>query len=150
MDLDNFLSDYKAFKARVTPMLEEWERGKIEPVMSDELRAEIYAPIPKGDPMATLGGSHDVVADSGVVDFSDGFRPGGPTIEEWMDRGYRASNYPPHGYAPVSSAEEIAAAQAAEIEAEEPKNPESEELVAKATAGDAEPHKPLPPTSAVS
>jgi hypothetical protein len=46
MDLDSFFADYRKFKARVLPMVEEWERGNIEPEMSDELKAEIFAPLP--------------------------------------------------------------------------------------------------------
>jgi len=41
----------------------------------------------------------------------------GPTIAEWVDAGYPASKYPPKGFAPQSSAEEIAEA----IEAEKAK-----------------------------
>ncbi|MET4187595.1 hypothetical protein ABIB86_000456 [Bradyrhizobium sp. JR1.7] len=42
----------------------------------------------------------------------------GPTIEEWMDAGYKAVNYPPSGYEAVSTHAEIAAAVAKEQEAE--------------------------------
>lgn len=38
----------------------------------------------------------------------------GPTVEEWVIAGYDAEHYPPHGYASKSSAEEIAAAVAAQ------------------------------------
>jgi hypothetical protein len=38
----------------------------------------------------------------------------GPTVAEWVAAGYKARNYPPHGYEPRSTPEEIAAAVAAE------------------------------------
>lgn len=34
----------------------------------------------------------------------------GPTVTEWVEAGYLASNYPPDGFEPNSSPEEIAAA----------------------------------------
>lgn len=40
-------------------------------------------------------------------------RTDGPTIAEYIAAGYPATNYPPHGYSAVSSADEIAAAIAA-------------------------------------
>jgi hypothetical protein len=43
----------------------------------------------------------------------------GPTIAEWMAAGYKASNYPPAGFNPKSSPEEIEAAIEAELAAEE-------------------------------
>lgn len=42
----------------------------------------------------------------------------GPTIAEWVARGYKAGAYPPHGYESKSTPEEIAAAIAAEAAAE--------------------------------
>lgn len=45
-----------------------------------------------------------------------GLRQDGPTIGEFIAAGYKASSYPPHGYAARSTAEEIAAA----VEAEAP------------------------------
>ncbi|MBN8960569.1 MAG: hypothetical protein J0H71_05510 [Rhizobiales bacterium] len=39
---------------------------------------------------------------------------GGPTVGEWVAAGYKASAYPPRGYAQRSSQEEIEAAVAAE------------------------------------
>ncbi len=41
----------------------------------------------------------------------------GPTVEEWVAAGYKASAYPPDGYASKSSKEEIDAAIAAEPKA---------------------------------
>lgn len=38
----------------------------------------------------------------------------GPTVEEWVAAGYKASNYPPSGYVSKSTPEEIAAAVAAQ------------------------------------
>lgn len=43
-----------------------------------------------------------------------GLREDGPTVEEFIASGYKASNYPPAGYASRSTAEEIAAALEAE------------------------------------
>ena len=40
-------------------------------------------------------------------------RDGGPTVQEFVDAGYLAVNYPPTGYASMSTPEEIAAAVAA-------------------------------------
>src|SRR5690349_20047747 len=34
----------------------------------------------------------------------------GPTVQEWIAAGYKATNYPPSGYASKNPAEEIAAA----------------------------------------
>lgn len=47
-------------------------------------------------------------------------RDDGPTVAEFVERGYKASNYPPEGYASKSTEAEIAAA----IEAEQPKTEE--------------------------
>src|SRR5689334_7077706 len=41
---------------------------------------------------------------------AEGLRTDGPTIAEWVAAGYRASAYPPSGYASKSTAEEIQAA----------------------------------------
>ena len=38
----------------------------------------------------------------------------GPTVEEWVLAGYHAEDYPPEGYAPRSTPDEIAAAVAAQ------------------------------------
>ena len=43
----------------------------------------------------------------------------GPTVAEWVAAGYSASNYPPTGYEPRSSKEEIAAAVAKERDTKE-------------------------------
>jgi hypothetical protein len=58
MDLDNFFADYQKFKARVTPMLEEYEAHKAHEAGLDaesaaKLDAEIHAPLgqaPEGEP----------------------------------------------------------------------------------------------------
>lgn len=42
----------------------------------------------------------------------------GPTIQEWIEAGYKAKNYPPHGWAAISSQEEVDAAIEKEVEAE--------------------------------
>jgi hypothetical protein len=41
----------------------------------------------------------------------------GPTVQEWVAAGYKASEYPPSDYASKSSAEDIATAVAAEEQA---------------------------------
>lgn len=48
----------------------------------------------------------------------DGLQSDGPTVADYVAAGYKASAYPPHGYASRSTPEEIAAAIAAEIEAD--------------------------------
>lgn len=51
MDLDSFYKEFKALKARVEPMLDDYEKDAAsagpEPDdgMSDELRAEVYKPL---------------------------------------------------------------------------------------------------------
>jgi hypothetical protein len=44
----------------------------------------------------------------------NGLRTDGPTVAEYVEAGYQASNYPPNGYASRSTAEEIEAAIAAQ------------------------------------
>lgn len=44
----------------------------------------------------------------------NGLRTDGPTVVEYVEAGYQASNYPPAGYAARSTAEEIEAAIAAQ------------------------------------
>lgn len=44
-------------------------------------------------------------------------RDDGPTVALWVERGYKASAYPPSGYASKSTPEEIAAAIEAEAKA---------------------------------
>lgn len=52
---------------------------------------------------------------AGINAASDGtLRTDGPTVAEYVERGYLAVNYPPEGYASRSTAEEIAAAIAAQ------------------------------------
>ena len=51
------------------------------------------------------------------ADRQSGLRQDGPTIAEYVSAGYRASNYPPDGYASRSTDEEIAAAIKAQKEA---------------------------------
>lgn len=53
----------------------------------------------------------------------DDLRQDGPTVADFVAAGYKASNYPPHGYASRSTAEEIAAAVAAEKSPEPKKAP---------------------------
>lgn len=48
------------------------------------------------------------------VAFGGALRTDGPTVAEYVERGYLAVNYPPEGYASRSTAEEIAAAIAAQ------------------------------------
>lgn len=48
-----------------------------------------------------------------------GPRQDGPTVAEFVAAGYKASNYPPEGYAPRSTVEEIAEALKAEQDAAE-------------------------------
>lgn len=45
---------------------------------------------------------------------ADGLRTDGPTVSEFITAGYKASNYPPEGYASRSTAEEIDQARKAE------------------------------------
>lgn len=167
MDLDSFFKDYRAFKARVTPMVEEWERVVVAEPIGEELQAAINAPLVNTDPMAPLGGTHVLVtppaaaagvaaalapaAPGAVPDAHAPRQPGGPTIQQWVAAGYKASAYPPSPYASQSSAAEVAAAQAAEVEAEAskapaPPAPPTDEAAA-AAALQAEIHKPLPPTA---
>jgi hypothetical protein len=57
----------------------------------------------------------------------DALRQDGPTISEYVERGYRASNYPPKGYASKSTEAEIAAAVEAEQQAGKAKEPPATE-----------------------
>lgn len=45
---------------------------------------------------------------------ADKLKTDGPTIEKWVADGYKASDYPPEGYAPNSSEAKIKAAIEAE------------------------------------
>jgi hypothetical protein len=162
MDLDSFEKDYRAFKARVTPMLEAWEKHESEknapeaakldaqvsaplPLpddatdeqkaahaqataeheaaqklkedaahaveMTDEekkaLDAAIHAPLPPPDPNDPT--VRKVVAPEAAKPPTSADATG-PTVQEWVASGYKASNYPPYGYASRSTPEEIAAA----------------------------------------
>lgn len=51
--------------------------------------------------------------DAGKPSWDGGLRKDGPTIGEWLDRGYLAEAYPPSGYEARSTPEEIDAAVAA-------------------------------------
>ncbi|QJI40477.1 hypothetical protein HKK52_05945 [Pseudomonas sp. ADAK2] len=74
---------------------------------------------------------------------SAGLREDGPTVAEFVAAGYKASNYPPEGYASRSTAEEVAEAMKIEQAAPETdplkmKVPELKEwLTAKGIAFDA-------------
>lgn len=57
---------------------------------------------------------------SRVVEQISELKQDGPTVEAWVEAGYRASNYPPRGYESKSSAAEIEAAIAAQAAAERP------------------------------
>lgn len=50
----------------------------------------------------------------------DGLRQDGPTIQQFVESGYRAENYPPDGYASRSTDAEIAAAIKAQSERDNP------------------------------
>ena len=45
-----------------------------------------------------------------VSKIEEGLRLDGPTISQWLEQGYKASAYPPAGYAATSTAAEIAKA----------------------------------------
>ncbi|MFG0461556.1 hypothetical protein ACF8GG_19825 [Pseudomonas sp. yb_1] len=45
-----------------------------------------------------------------VSEIEEGLRLDGPTIAQWLEQGYKASAYPPAGYAANSTAAEIAKA----------------------------------------
>ncbi|MNN68512.1 HeH/LEM domain protein [compost metagenome] len=42
-----------------------------------------------------------------VSEIEEGLRLDGPTIAQWLEQGYKASAYPPEGYASLSSQAEI-------------------------------------------
>lgn len=161
MDLDSFQADYRAFKARVMPMLLAWEQHQQTPedkaaaikldteirapltvaedatdeqkaaaekdaeasvareklateaarqaAMSDEekaaLAAEINKPLPP--PPADDPTIRPIVKPEPTT---IALRPDGPTVAEWVAKGYPAKAYPPAGYASKSTPEEIAAA----------------------------------------
>lgn len=57
----------------------------------------------------------------------------GPTVEQWVEAGYRAENYPPEGYESRSTPEEIAAA----IEAQKAGDEAAKKAKAKAATSQA-------------
>ena len=67
----------------------------------------------------------------------------GPTVQEFVDAGYLAVNYPPAGYASKSTPEEIAAAVAAASAPDS--NPQGESTI---VADSAAPAAPAPESSA--
>jgi hypothetical protein len=131
MDLDSFANDYRKFKARVLPMVEDWERAKVEPEMSDELKAQIFAPLSaeavaaQSRPIAPAPEDTVLAGPTAAQKAADAEKTptAGPTIQQWVAAGYKASNYPPSPYASSSSAEDVAAAVAAEKAAEAEKAP---------------------------
>ncbi|WP_422419144.1 HeH/LEM domain-containing protein [Pseudomonas sp. GZD-222] len=83
-----------------------------------------------------------------VSEIEEGLRLDGPTIAQWVTEGYKASAYPPAGYASVSSQAEIDKAIEAEGGDDETdpykmKVPQLKEwLTAKGIAFDASANKP--------
>ncbi|MEA3534277.1 hypothetical protein [Rhizobium sp. CC-YZS058] len=63
-------------------------------------------------------------ADGNNVQHADELRLDGPTVAEFVARGYKASAYPPSGYAARSTPEEIATAVAAEGAGDDASQPE--------------------------
>jgi hypothetical protein len=182
MDLDSFEKEFRKFKARVEPMLWEWEQSKRTPekkaeelkldaaihaplapapdatdedkaaaelaledhaaaeklaaeavrqaAMTDEERAaldaEIHKPLPPADPDDP---TRRKIVRPGAVKPAEPLPPAasdfetedgkaslgpGPTIQQWVAAGYKASTYPPKHYKSSSTPEEIATAVAAE------------------------------------
>jgi hypothetical protein len=113
MDLDSFQSEFYAFRGRVMPMLVAWEAhgGAVSPVdkeTADALNAEIYKPLPPKD--ASDPTVRQVVVPGAAP---PAVRPD-PTVQEWVAAGYPASKYATRFPNGPSSAEDIAAAVAAE------------------------------------
>lgn len=78
--------------------------------LSETAAIEAVVPVTIHD--NTAPGSVDVTVTPGEL------RTDGPTVAEYVERGYQATAYPPAGYASRSTADEIAAA----IEAQKPKD----------------------------
>ncbi|MER8560177.1 hypothetical protein [Mesorhizobium sp. M0578] len=83
-----------------------------------------FGSMAEGLTQAGLIGELDAKPNGGVA-----LRDDGPTVTEYVAAGYSASQYPPHGYASRSTAEEIA--EAAKAEAAKAK---ADEKAAKAAA----------------
>jgi hypothetical protein len=66
--------------------------------------------MPEGTPREFDKVDFDRLLALGAVRKASGLRDDGPTIAEFVARGYIASNYPPEGYASRSTPEEIASA----------------------------------------
>lgn len=100
MDLDRFEKEFRVFKARVLPMLEEYEAHKgRHPDISPELWAEIHAPLKPAAETPTEAKD-------------------GPSLEKWLAAGYKAKDYPPAPYPMVDTTQEqLDAAIAAETAA---------------------------------
>jgi hypothetical protein len=164
------LAEYEAAVKRMVglPVSEE------DKAAAADLHTAIHAPLPanstmlpiaEGDaaiaaastamaPKPVPGPAPDALRSDGRLISSDdrsaGHTAGGPTIQQWVASGYKASAYPPSPYASQSSPEDVAAAQAAEIEAAAAKAPAPQtDDAAAAAALQAEIHKPLPPTAPV-
>ena len=82
------------------------------------IKAELLKPL-DGDAEGTIREFDQTDFDSlvalGAVRAASGegdLRSDGPTVAEFVAAGYKASDYPPRGYAPRSTAEEVAAAVA--------------------------------------
>ncbi|MFU2330319.1 HeH/LEM domain-containing protein [Pseudomonas sp. NFX98] len=84
--------------------------------------------IPAGDQNVSERCALVAVEHLGVAEYLDrqlqsNLRVDGPTIVEFIEAGYLASNYPPEGYESRSSKEEIDAAVQAQTEAEAETDP---------------------------
>lgn len=73
-----------------------------------------------------------------------GLRTDGPTVEEWVAKGYQATGYPPEGYESKSTPEQIAAAIAAQAPPAEQQTP----AAPVAPSADASTAPPAPPAPA--
>ncbi|MFN4062348.1 MAG: hypothetical protein ACK4IA_16565 [Paracoccus hibiscisoli] len=69
-------------------------------------------------PASLLNKCEVLDGDTKGKDWATGQNPG-PTVEEYVAAGYRAENYPPQGFEPRSTPEEIAAAIEAQKAADE-------------------------------
>lgn len=82
------------------------EVGTIVPVSGDRI------------PPSLLNKCEVVHEDTKDKEWTTGQNPG-PTVEEYVAAGYRAENYPPQGFEPRSTPQEIAAAIEAQKTADE-------------------------------